>query len=350
MTERLRSAEPSLGVVVPATDAAPFLDRCLGSIAAADDGPDEVIVVDHPGMSVVDARNEGARRTRADVLVFIDSDVLVHADAFSRIRGAFAGDPHLSAVIGTYDERPAAAGTISGFRNLLHHAVGVSAPGPVATFWTGLGAVRWAAFESVGGFDDALRWPRRSRDRRDFMADVALGVRLSETGHRIVLDPGVQGTHLKHWTLTQMVYTDFLLRGVPWVRLLLMRRHAPVHLNLGWRHRISAVVSLLGTSALVRRRVGLAATMAATLVALNRPFYALLLRRRGPFEATASIVAHMIHHLISLASLFAGVAIHVADRRRDPLAPEPSSRFEAAVADPSQNGGPRPEPMHILSG
>ena len=71
MTEPLRPGELSLGVVVPATDAAPFLDRCLASIANAADGPDEVIVI-RPEMSAVDARNEGASRASSDVLVFID--------------------------------------------------------------------------------------------------------------------------------------------------------------------------------------------------------------------------------------------------------------------------------------
>ena len=204
MTDRSRPTGPTLCVVVPATDAAPFLDRCLSSIAAAADGPDEVIVVDEPELSVVDARNRGAWLSSADVLVFIDSDVLIHADSFTRIRAAFVADPKLSALIGAYDERPSAQGTVSGFRNLLHHSVSVSAPGPVATFWTGLGAVLREAFESVGGFDDSLRWPRTSRDRRDFMADVSMGIRLADAGHRIVLDPQIQGTHLKHWTLSQM--------------------------------------------------------------------------------------------------------------------------------------------------
>ena len=215
MTDRSRPAELTLGVVVPATDAAPFLDRCLSSIAAAADGPDEVIVVDEPELSVVEARNRGAWLSSADVLVFIDSDVLIHADSFTRIRAAFVADPKLSALIGAYDERPSARGTVSGFRNLLHHSVSVSAPGPVATFWTGLGAV----------LRDALSRSGDSTTRCDGRAPAAIGATSWRTyrwasgslmpGHRIVLDPQIQGTHLKHWTLSQMVYTDFLLRACP---------------------------------------------------------------------------------------------------------------------------------------
>ena len=160
MTDRLNSAAPRLAVVVPATDGPASLDRCLGSIAAAADGPEELIVVDQPGLTVVDARNHGAFQASAEVLVFIDSDVLVHGDAFTRIRQAFCEDPHLTGVIGAYDDSPTAPGTVSGFRNLLHHSVGLSAPGPVATFWTGLGAVR----------NDVVRSGRRVRRRAPLAA------------------------------------------------------------------------------------------------------------------------------------------------------------------------------------
>jgi hypothetical protein len=340
MTEHVRPAELTLGVVVPATDAAPFLQRCLASIAEADDGPDEVIVIDHPEMSVVEARNAGASRASSDVLVFIDSDVLVHADAFTRIRAAFATDPRLDGVIGSYDDRPEAPGAVSGFRNLLHHHICASAAGPVATFWTGLGAVHRDVFEAAGGFDDALRWPPRSQDRRDFMADVAFGDKLVDAERRIVLDPQLQGTHLKHWTLPQMIHTDFLLRGVPWVRLLLRRGRAPGHLNLGWRHRISALVSLLGATALARRRAGRAGTMAMVLVALNHRFYALLLRRRGPREAAAGVLVHMIHHLTSLASVLTGLAIHVVER---PQVPAVATDAPTVDAVPLNGDGSSPQ-------
>jgi GT2 family glycosyltransferase len=347
---------PSLGVVVPATDAAPFLERCLASIAAADEPPEEVIVVDRAGMTVVDARNHGARRATAAVLAFVDSDVLVHRDAFTRIRTSFARDPELIGLLGSYDDSPTARGAISGFRNLLHHHICAAAEGQVATFWTGLGSVRREAFEAVGGFDDELRWPPQIRDQRDFMADVSFGIRLVEAGHRIELDPQIRGTHLKHWTLGQMIYTDFVLRGVPWVRLLLRRRDVPPHLNLGWRHRISALISLLGAGALLRRRVVPALTLAGALVAMNRPFYALLLRRRGPRETAGGVVAHMIHHLVSLASVLAGLAIHLVEGRRAKsiaVAPEVSEedrRTEVPTVEVATNGARARETAPSLSG
>src|SRR5207248_11244099 len=128
----------------PATDGSPTLDRCLDSLRS---GADELVVVTEPaGAGPAEARNLGAARATGDVLVFVDSDVVVHPDALERMRAAFAGDETLTAVFGCYDDAPEADGVVSRFRNLLHHHVHRAAAGQADTFWAGLGAVRSRAF------------------------------------------------------------------------------------------------------------------------------------------------------------------------------------------------------------
>jgi hypothetical protein len=275
------------------------------AIRAADDPPEELIVVDQPSAAVpAAARNAGAERAAQPVLVFVDSDVIVHRDAFTRIRAAFDRDPDLTALFGSYDDAPEAPGAVSGFRNLLHHHVHQSAAGRVGTFWTGLGAIRRAAFGAAGGFDETLPW----------MEDVDLGIRLSREGARIVLDPTIQGTHLKSWTLPQMVWTDLARRGVPWVGIVL-RSGGGDQLNLGWRHRLSAAACLIGLAALARRRAGVALAALATLVALNLSFYGLLLRRRGAAEAASGVFLHALHHLTAASAVPVGLAAHLRGSR-----------------------------------
>src|SRR5262245_35886331 len=114
----------TLSVVVPATDVPSTLPRCTAAIAAATAAPDEVCVVDAPReLSASAARNAGVARTTGEVLVFVDADVEVHPDVFERVRSAFDADPELTAVFGSYDDRPAHRSTVSAFRNLLHHQV-----------------------------------------------------------------------------------------------------------------------------------------------------------------------------------------------------------------------------------
>jgi glycosyltransferase involved in cell wall biosynthesis len=289
-----------LSAIVPATDAPPTLARCLAAIAAADDPPEEVIVLDEAGgPGPAAARNEGARRATGDVLVFVDADVEPHRDAFTRVRAAFAADPGLDALFGAYDDDPADPGLVSRFRNLLHHHVHLEGAGPAETFWAGLGAIRRSAFP---GFD-------AERYRAASVEDVELGLRLSAGGARIVLDPHVQGRHLKGWTLATMIHTDFARRGLPWAELVLEHRRGSTTLNLGARHRLSALAAL----GLLDRRLRLAS--AAVLLVLNRRFYALLLRREGPARAAAGVGLHAVHHLTGVAAAATALGRSVRGRR-----------------------------------
>src|SRR5580700_1184217 len=67
-----------LSVVVPSTNGAPTLDRCVDAITATMQPGDELIVVDEPaGGAPAQRRNDGAWRARGDVLVFVDADVVL---------------------------------------------------------------------------------------------------------------------------------------------------------------------------------------------------------------------------------------------------------------------------------
>jgi GT2 family glycosyltransferase len=301
-----------LSAVVPATDRSPTLSRCLDAIGRAADGPDEVVVVDGPErLSAAGARNVGVERATGDVVVFVDADVEVHPDAFTRIRRAFAEatDPPLTAVFGSYDSRPATPTTVSTFRNLLHHHVHQQGAGPAETFWTGLGAVRRDAFLAAGGFDEG-RYPHPS------VEDIDLGHRLADRGAEIRLDPGVQGTHLKTWTLRTMLWTDFARRGIPWVRLQVQRGRPASTLNCGWRHRLSALTCALGAIGAVLLHPLVALAAAGNLVALNHSFYGLLLRQQGLLRAAAGVGLHGLHHLAAVAAVVVGVALAAPEALR----------------------------------
>jgi hypothetical protein len=292
---------PSFSVVVPATDAPASLGECLRAIRAAIDPPQELIVVDAPaGAGPASARNLGVRQATGDVVVFVDSDVAVHANAFERIRIAFAADPALTGVFGSYDDDPRAKGIVSEFRNLLHHHVHQSAAGIATTFWAGLGAVRRDAFLAIGGFDERS-FPRPS------IEDIELGMRLVDGGGLILLDPLLQGKHLKRWTLAGMIHTDFTARGVPWVDLLLSRGSGSTALNLGWRHRLTAAASVALLTTSVRRKVQPSLGLIVVIVILNHSLYRMLMRRRGLAFAVAAVPLHLVHHLVGVAAVPEGV-------------------------------------------
>lgn len=256
------------------------------------------------------ARNLAVAEATCDLLVFVDADVELHPDALSLIRRRFAADPGLTAVFGSYDDQPAAAGLVSRFRNLLHHHTHSSHPGRATTFWAGLGAIRSDAFLAVGGFD-AQTYARPSID------DIELGLRLHDSGARIELDPSIQGTHHKRWTLCSMLITDIRQRAIPWSRLLLERRELPATLNLAPAARLSAAASLLLFAALpagflwpellawVLLVFGISL---ALLLGLNQPLHRLLIRRLGWPQGCIGIALHAFYLAYSsLTFVFVGV-------------------------------------------
>jgi GT2 family glycosyltransferase len=299
-----------VAAVVPATDRPPTLAVCLKALEAAAEPPEQVIVVsDPPGLGPAAARNRGAARARCELLVFIDSDVAVHPDTFVRIRRTFAQNPGVAAVFGSYDDDPAEPDLVSGFRNLLHHHVHTQAAGPASTFWAGLGAIRAEVFEKVGGFDER-RYPWPS------IEDIELGARLHAGGYSVLLDPGIQGKHMKRWTLTSMIRTDFSRRGIPWAELVLARESDPEALNLGLRHRLSALASFSLLVSLGLRRYRVAAASAAAFTVLNRDFYVLVARRRGAAHAGGGVVLHLTHSLTATAAAVVAGWRHAGRRTR----------------------------------
>ena len=223
---------PAISLVMPTiTWGQPFaccLQAALAGLAPSDellvvfDGPPSELppwleataaTVLHTGQrsGPAAARNLAATEARSEILLFVDADVELHPDAVERVRQHFGADPSLQALFGSYDDRPAAAGVVSRFRNLLHHHTHTSQPGPACTFWAGCGAVRRGRFLALGGFDaKAYRQP--------CIEDIEFGLRLHDDGGKILLDPTIQGTHHKRWTLSLMVRTDIQQRAIPWSR------------------------------------------------------------------------------------------------------------------------------------
>src|SRR5262249_16282584 len=174
------------------------------------------------------ARNVGAQASRSELIFFLDADVAVHRETLARALRRFEHDPCLTALFASYDDNPAAPGFVSQYRNLLHHFVhqqGVFQDGirPAHTFWTGCGLIRRSVFLKYGGFDPRL-YPRPA------IEDIELGYRLTRAGHRIVLARDILASHMKRWTLKEMIRTDIFRRGVPW--MLLIKRTGTVETDL----------------------------------------------------------------------------------------------------------------------
>jgi GT2 family glycosyltransferase len=320
---------PSVSVIVPAHNSASTLDSCLTAICKQLGDGDELIVVDDGSTDetsaliarfparraaharprgVAAARNAGARLAAEEVLFFVDADVVLRDGALDRARDRMA-DPSIDAVIGSYDDEPAAQSVVSLFKNLAHHYFHQRAAGPVDTFWGACGLVRRSRFFEVGGFNEE-RFPRPS------IEDVELGWRLADAGARMQLDPGLQVTHLKRWTLTKLVTTDLRQRAIPWMQLALARGGLSRELNVSADQRVAAVIALLLAGGLISAPVWPPARIAlpfcaAAAVLINRKLYALFWRKGGVRLAVGGFLLQQLYYLYSVGGAIAGVVAHV---------------------------------------
>jgi glycosyltransferase involved in cell wall biosynthesis len=322
-----------MSVIVPVHGNARELSECVAALRRDAGIATEIIVVDDAspddaarvgerfGARVIRlernsgpaaARNHGAGAAHGAVLFFVDADVIVAPGAIERVARTFAAYPDVAAVFGSYDSKPRARGLVSQYRNLLHHFMHQTGNREASTFWAGCGAIRRAAFEAVGGFDPQ-RFPRPS------IEDIELGVRLRRAGYRILLDPDLQGTHLKRWTLATAVRTDVFSRALPWSRLVLETRDIPNDLNLRRSQRLcGALVALAGlglaVSPIHRQGLLVAAGAAAAVVLLNRDLFAFFARQRGLAFAGACVPLHLLYYLYSSLSY---AYVWVSDRPSD---------------------------------
>jgi len=324
-----------LSVVIPVYNAALDLERCLialeqstyseWEVVVADDGSTDgsgevarrhraqlVSLSENGGQSR--ARNRGATAASGEVLLFIDADVCVHADTLARVAAAFASDPDLGALMGSYDDRPAAPSFLSQYKNLFHHYVHQRGCAEAATFWSGCGAIRRRLFLSMGGFNEEFR----------AIEDIELGYRLRRAGHRIRLEKAVQVTHCKPWPFGTLIRTDLFCRGVPWVALMLRDRHLTCDLNLGWSDRISALLTylLVGSAAFAAAPAGggpsaswLALGLLAVFLLVQRDFYRFFIRQRGGLFALQVLPMHLLYYMYSGAAVPLGVAAYLGAKK-----------------------------------
>ncbi len=323
--DRASAGVPTLSVIVPAFKCAGTLREVIAGLQGSDLPRDrwELIVVDDsspddtPDVARANAdrmlvtsegprgpafaRNLGATVARGEVLVFVDADVIVAPTTLSQFAALFAAQPDLAAAFGSYDRSPRDPGLVSQYRNLLHHYVHSLNPGDATTFWAGCGAVRRETFVAVGGFD-ADRYPRPQ------IEDIDLGYRIAALGQRILLTPAIQGTHLKRWSLRNMLRTDLRERAVPWMALLIERKDVagdgPLNLRVGEKvmTALAGVIVLLFLALLVTwdpRLLFAIATACAIIIAGNASLILWFARVRGPIFAIGVVPLRLLFYFTS---------------------------------------------------
>ncbi|HEX8984889.1 MAG TPA: glycosyltransferase family A protein [Bryobacteraceae bacterium] len=262
---------PFISVIIPAYNAAGYLEQCLDNLSRSTCADFECIVVDDGSTDATaevarrwgarvlategrrgpaHARNVGAKAATTGILFFIDSDVSVYPSTVARVLEDFEQEPELAAVIGSYDDSPGSGDFLSQYRNLMHCYVHQTGRKHACTFWSGCGAIRRGVFLEHNGFDESYGRPA--------IEDIELGYRLTAAGRRMALDRNLLVKHHKHWSLWNVLKTDVMDRGIPWTELILRDQKLPNDLNVQLSQRLSValVFLMLGIAGLTALRWG----------------------------------------------------------------------------------------------
>jgi GT2 family glycosyltransferase len=320
-----------LSVVVSTRDSGATLRDVLVAIRASDltPGSYEIIVVDDastdgsvaiagryadtvvklagrpsgPGYS----RNRGVELARGAIIAFVDGDVVVRPDTFSRMLTILREHPHVDAVSASHDENAGAPNFVSQYWNLLLSFGEQRHSGWCAQFAPGCGLVRRSVFLSAGMYDE-WRFDTAS------MESVELGERLLGAGSGVLLSSELKVTHLKAWDLKSVSRevwhrSRVLARSLGYFR---MSAAAPGEVVFTLSRTLVPAVALLGTLMLAaafvpRPHSGAKSGLAlAVLLLANLPVHRFYARARGLGFAIASAPLHIVVQIVAAVALCTG--------------------------------------------
>lgn len=223
----------ALSVIVPLYKDSTIFRESLESIVQSDYPFFEVLVVDDSidgidadslppvvkvirtdgGVGPASGRNIGARESVNDILVFIDSDVVIKRNTLSRLvetmeREGPAGVVAIQSPVIRYSN------FASVYKNVFLYYSFKRIAGQAPSFYTCCAMIRKRVFLCVGGFDE--------RYRRPAIEDTDMGHKLAAAGAKIVVGAEIEVEHVKRYSLSGLVVLDFK-RAAGLVRLFLRR-------------------------------------------------------------------------------------------------------------------------------
>lgn len=155
------------------------------------------------------ARNIGASKAKADILVFLDSDIILKNDALEKIAENF-NNPDINCLKGIYAKEPANNGLFQRYKALFEFFCFKDTK-TFSFFTPSLGAMRKQLFHDVGGFDKDYR----------HLEETMLGYKITKK-YPIIVKQDIQALH--HFPNFIKCIKNYFKRGFVWVRFFLKRK------------------------------------------------------------------------------------------------------------------------------
>jgi len=317
----------SLSIIVPTYNSEKTLKSCLTGIRNSHDKDYEVIVVDDgsvdEGTSLIakeyadnviehrdnlgrsHARNTGVKHTQGDILLFIDSDVVIRPDTITKIKDYFHSHPEIDAVSGLLSTEHPHQNFFSQYKNLYMNYIFSKLPERVNFLYGSCHAVRRDALVPYG------------TDVK-IADDTELGQRLVRRGSQIAFLRDLDVVHLKEYSFKSFVINDFRI-PFDWANIFI-RYRGWKQLNqnkTGYLHSpqeqlvsvvLAPVILLLSLVSFVFHSVWIPTAMLGVLwYVLNHRFFVFMSKERGVTFGILSVFVTFFDHQVMALGIGAGL-------------------------------------------
>lgn len=329
--QRILAQTPSISIIIPARNAEGHLGRCLKAVFASNISAKDVIVVDDGSSDDTAAiakeypctlirneknkgtsysRNAGADKAQGDILVFVDSDILIRSDTLSLITSRFEKNPDLFGINGLLDTRHRCDSPVSQFVNLSIHYQHQHFPDYTNAAFTSIFAIRRKVFIEIGGFSEEYRMP--------FADDVNIRFKIDSKKPLMLQDRELQVEHLKQFNLWRFCSNRFQI-GFHYARSLLAHarqvagRPGAIYLHSRYPFNVLIITLLLADLLLMMAGLsgpglwGAAAFLVVLFIVNNLNLLRLIYREKGLGLTLLAIPLTFCEALMYLGGLAGGL-------------------------------------------
>lgn len=310
-----------LSIIIPTFNSERTLEQCLQAVRSSFYQDRELIVVDdgskdktvsiaekyaglvvsqgkHQGRSY--ARKSGIEKAKGEILVFIDSDVVIKQDTLTTIADYFSVHPEVDALTGLLSKEHPNADYFSQYKNLYMNYTFSRLLERVNFLYGSLFAVRRRALIPYG-------------HEVKIADDTEFGQRLTAEGKRIDFLKGLEVLHLKKYNFFSLVKNDFLI-PFDWASIFIrhkgwreLGKNQTGYLHSPKEQLVSVILApLIFFSAFLSLRPLVVLTL--TWFFLNLRFFRFLTREKGFIFGLASVGFTLFDHLVMALGILAGFA------------------------------------------
>jgi glycosyltransferase involved in cell wall biosynthesis len=291
----------SISFIIPAYNAEKNLKTCLSAISLIATTDDEIILVNDASIDstqkiasqfnckiinlqnnggAAHARNQGARISSKDILIFVDSDVLITKKNIEEVRKYFQNNEYIQTITANVDPANLEENFLTDFKNLYMNYIISKGALSVNYVYGSFCATRSKKY---------IPWPEDIR----LTEDSLWGYQQKQAGLVIHSLKSLEVKHLKVYDFKKLVKNDFLISSFFARSFLSFKRWRTLYSKESFGHtsklqKISVILSMLTLiESLMNPSIGL--IILALWFAVNNKFFIFLFNSRGALFTLKSV-------------------------------------------------------------